>query len=42
MSRAVLAIDYVAKKTGHEFHLPISTVFKKSTNPAEYSPLEKV
>ncbi|GEM_PF-5421699 len=41
MSMTALAIDYVDKKTEHTFHLPIS-VFKKPTNSAEYSKLEKV
>ena len=35
-----LKIEYVDKKTHHEFHLPIS-VFKKPANAKEYEKLEK-
>lgn len=41
MSAAALTIDYVDKKTEHEFHWPIS-VLKKPTNEKEYKRLEKI
>ncbi len=36
-----LKIDYVDKKTEHEFHLPIS-IFKRPVNAKEYAELEKL
>lgn len=41
MSRAKLSIDYVDKKTQHEFHLPI-TVFQRPRDSQEYNKLEKL
>lgn len=41
INRSPLYIDYVDEKTDHKFHFPIS-VFKKPTNPKEYSNLEKI
>ncbi len=41
MKARTLQIDYIDKKSAHEFHLPIS-VFKKPKNSQEYSALEKL
>ncbi len=41
MSAPALKIDYVDKKTRHEFHLPV-TIFKKPSTEKEYADLERI